>query len=107
MMHEHLSEEELSIKEKSFEEWVVQLMGTLATNRYARVKFYPYRTAKSFDELFVAERDSMRPLEYILAIKAGVTPDNRSIYEVYNGSQTYYIFCRDDICLVGKAIIKW
>ena len=107
MMHEEkLSEEELSVKESNFEEWVLNLMRTLATNHYSKVTFHSYRTARVFDEMFDADRDSMRPLEYILAIKADVNPDNHTVYEVYNGCQTFYIFCHDSLFRVGKTIRK-
>ena len=103
---EHLSEEELSAKENSFEEWVLELMRSLAINNYSSVIFYHYRTARVFDEMFDADRDSMRPLEYMLAIKAGVYPDNHTVYEVYNGCQTFYIWCTDSTFRVGKTIEK-
>ena len=107
MMREgKLSEEELSDKENGFEEWVLELMRALATNNYSRVTFYHYRTALVYDELFDADRDSMRPLEYMLAIKAGVNPDNHTVYEVYNGCQTFYIWCTDSTFRVGKTIKK-
>lgn len=106
MREEHLSKEELSVKENNVEEWALNLMGTLATNNYAKVTFHPYRTALVFDEMFDADRDSMRPLEYILAIKAGVHPDNHTVYEVYNGCQTFYIWCTDSLFRVGKSIKK-
>ena len=106
MREEKLSEEELSVKENNFEEWVLNLMGALATNHYSKVTFYPYRTALVQDAMFDADRDSMRPLEYMLAIKAGVNPDNHTVYEVYNGCQTFYIFCRDSLFRVGKTIKK-
>ena len=107
MMHEEkLSEEEISVKENNFEEWVLNLMRTLATNHYSKVTFHSYRTARVFDEMFDADRDSMRPLEYILAIKADVNPDNHTVYEVYNGCQTFYIWCTDGLFRVGKTIKK-
>lgn len=106
MRKEHLSEEELSIKEKDFEKWVLDIMGALATNHYSKVTFYPYRTALVFDEMFDADRNSMLPLEYMLAIKANVNPDNHTVYEVYNGCQTFYIFCHDRLFRVGKTIEK-
>ena len=106
MRKENLSEEELSAKENSFEEWVLELMRALATNNYSRVTFYHYRTALVYDELFDADRDSMRPLEYMLAIKAGVNPNNHTTYEVYNGCQTFYIWCTDSTFRVGKNIKK-
>ena len=47
MMHEeHISKEELSVKEKNFEEWVLNIMEALAANHYSKVTFYPYRTAQ-------------------------------------------------------------
>ena len=106
MREENISKEELSDKESKFEEWVLNLMGALATNHYAKVTFHPYRTARVFDEMFDADRDSMRPLEYMLAIKAGVSPDNHTVYEVYNGCQTFYIWCHDSLLRVGKTIDK-
>ena len=104
MTEEQLSKEEVSAKENSFEEWVLELMRTLAINNYSKVKFYPYRTAKVSDVMFDAERESIRPLEYMLAIKAGVNPDNHTVYEVYNGCQTYYVWCTDNLLRVGKTI---
>ncbi len=106
MREEHLSEEELSVKENNFEEWVLSLMGALDTNHYSKVTFHHYRTARVFDKMFDADRDSMRPLEYMLAIKAGVNPDNHTVYEVYNGCQTFYIWCTDSLFRVGKTIVK-
>lgn len=102
MREEHLSEEELSVKENNFEEWVLNLMNALATNHYSKVTIH--RTSRVFDEIFDADRDSMSPLEYILAIKAGVNPDNHTVYEVYNGCQTFYIWCNDRLLRVGKTI---
>lgn len=106
MAEEQLSKEEVSAKENSFEEWVIELMRTLATNNYSKVTFYPYRTARVYDEMFDADRDSMRPLEYMLAIKAGVNPDNHTVYEVYNGCQKFYIWCTDSLFRVGKTLSK-
>lgn len=106
MRMEHLSKEELSNKEKGFEKLVLDIMRALATNNYSRVTFYPYRTARVFDEMFDADRDSMCPLEYMLAIKAGVMPSNHTVYEVYNGCQTFYIFCSDSLFRIGKTIEK-
>lgn len=106
MREERLSEEALSAKESNFEEWVLNLMEELATNHYARVISYSYRTALVFDEMFDADRESMRPLEYILAIKAGVHPDNHTVYAVYNGGQTFYVWCTDSKVRVGKKIRK-
>ncbi len=106
MREEQLSKEELSAKESNFEEWVLNLMRALATNHYSKVTFHPYRTARVFDEMFDADRDSMLPLEYMLAIKAGVNPDNHTVYEVYNGCQTFYIWCHDSLFRVGKTIDK-
>ena len=106
MREEKISEEKLSAKENNFEKWVLDLMGALATNHYSKVTFYPYRTALVHDAMFDADRDSMRPLEYMLAIKAGVYPDNHTVYEVYNGCQTFYIFCHDSLFRVGKTIRK-
>ena len=104
MREEKLSEEELSVKENSFEECVLELMRALATNHYSEVTFHPYRTARVFDESFDADRESMRPLEYMLAIKAGVNPDNHTVYEVYDGCRTFYIWCHDSLFRVGKTI---
>ena len=81
-------------------------MRTLATSHCSKVTFYPYRTALVFDKMFEANRDSMSPLEYMLAIKAGVKPDNHTVYEVYDGRQTFYIFCHDGLFRVGKNIEK-
>jgi len=106
MRDEKLSEEELSAKKKEFEEWGLELMMALATNMYSKVTFYNYRTARVYDELFDADRDSMKPLEYILAIKADVCPDNHTVYEVYDGCQTFYIWCTDSMFRVGKTIKK-
>ena len=106
MREEQLSKEELFAKESNFEEWVLDLMGELATNHYSKVTFHHYRTARVFDEMFDADRDSMRPLEYMLAIKAGVNPDNHTVYEVYNGCQTFFIWCTDSLFRVGKTIKK-
>ncbi len=106
MREEHLSEEELSVKENNFEKWILNIMGALATNHYSKVTFHHYRTARVIDEIFDADRDSMCPLEYILAIKAGVNPDNHTVYEVYNGCQTFYIWCTDNLLRVGKTIVK-
>lgn len=109
MHREHLSEEELAVKEKDFEKWVFDIMSTLATNHYSKVTFYPYRTALVSDKMFDADRDSMLPLEYMLAIKADVKPDNHTVYEVYNAGQTFYIFCSDGLFRVGKTFkkIRW
>lgn len=107
MSKEHISEEELSIKEKSFEEFVLETMRSLATSptsHWSEVKFYSYRKARVFDEMFDADRGSMLPLEYLLAIKAGVEPDNHTVYEVYNGRYTVYVWCTDGLCRVGKRI---
>lgn len=106
MIEGSLSEKEVSDKESYFEEWVLEIMKALATNNYSKVKFYPYRTAKVSDVMFDAERESIRPLEYILAIKAGKKPDNHTVYEVYNGCQTYYVWCTDNLLRVGKTINK-
>lgn len=104
MIEGNLSEKEVSDKESYFEEWVLEIMKQLANNNNSRVKFYPYRTARVYDEMFDAERESIRPLEYMLAIKAGVNPDNHTVYEVYNGCQTYYVWCTDNLLRVGKTI---
>ena len=106
MREEHLSEEELSVKENNFEKWILNIMGALATYHYSKVTFHHYRTARVIDEIFDADRDSMCPLEYILAIKAGVNPDNHTVYEAYNGCQTFYIWCTDNLLRVGKTIVK-
>ena len=106
MIKEQLSKEELSAKEKNFEKWILDLMRTLATNYYSKVKFYPYRTARVFSAMFDAERESMLPMEYLLAIKANVQPDNHTVYEVYDGCQTFYIWCTDNLFRVGKKIEK-
>lgn len=103
---QHLSEEELSDKEKGFEKLVLDIMRELATNNYTKVTFYPYRTALVLDEIFDADRDSMCPLEYILAVKAGVNPDNHTVYELHKGCQTFYIFCSDQLFRIGKTIKK-
>ena len=106
MDKEDLSKEELSAKENNFEKWVLDLMRTLATNPYSKVTFYRYRTARVLDAIFDADRDSMSPLEYILAIKADVNLDNHTVYEVYDGYQTFYIWCTDSLFRVGKTIEK-
>lgn len=106
MCKKHLSQEDLSITENEFEEWVLNLMRTLASNSYSKVTFHHYRTARVFDEMFDADRQSMLPLEYILAVKAGVKPDNHTVYEVYDGCLTFYIWCTDSSLRVGKTIVK-
>lgn len=106
MEKEHLSKEALSDKEKNFENFVLDIMRELANNNFSRVTFYPYRTARVFDEMFDADRNSMRPLEYMLAIKAGVNPDNHTVYEVHYGSITFYIFCSDNLFRIGETINK-
>ena len=106
MRKEQFSKEELFTKKDRLEEWIAKLMEALAINRYSKVTFHPYRTARVFDEIFDAERDSMRPLEYMLAIKAGVIPDNHTVYEVYDGCHTYYVWCTDSKFRVGKTIVK-
>ena len=103
---ERISKEKLSDKEKDFDEFVLKLMRALAENSYSKVTFYPYRTAMVFDKMFDADRDYMCPLEYMLAIKAGVSPDNHTVYEVYNGFNTFYIFCSDQLLSIGKTIQK-
>ena len=106
MAEKHISEEELSERKKDFEEFVLETMRSLATNHWSEVKFYSYRSARVFDEMFDADRDSMLPLEYMLAIKAGVEPDNHTVYEVYNGRYVVYVWCTDGLCRVGKTIQK-
>ena len=101
-----LSDEELSAKKKSCEEWVIDLMESLANNPKSKVTFYPYRTASVYDELFDLKRESMLPLEYMLAVKAGVRTDNHTTYEVYDGCSTFYVFCHDDLFRIGKTIEK-
>ena len=103
---ENLSEEELSAKKQNLEEWILTVMAALATKHNSKVTFFPYRTASVFDTIFEATRDSMRPLEYMLAIKAGVNPENHTVYEVYDGCQTFYIFCHGNLVRVGKKIKK-
>ncbi len=106
MRKEHLSEEEISDKKKDFEKWALDIMKALATNNDSKVTFYPYRTALVFDKMFDADRNSMSPLEYMLAIKANAKPDNHTVYEVYAGRQTFYIFCSGNVFRVGKTIEK-
>lgn len=99
---EEIYQEDLT--EERIDERVLELMRALAENPYAKVKFYSYRTAFVYDPIFDAERESMLPLEYMLAIKAGVRPDNHTCYEVYNGCSTFYICCYDGLFRVGKTI---
>ena len=100
-------DEELSSTEKDFKEWILNTIENLARNHYAFVKFYQYRKAEvsSDDVLFEADGTSMKPLENILAIKAGVHPDNHTVYEVYNGCRTFYVWCHDGLFRVGTKII--
>ena len=65
MSEEKISKEQLSTKDNNFEKWVLNLMRVLAINQYSKVTFHHYRTAQVFDEIFDADRDSMRPLEYM------------------------------------------
>ena len=107
MSKNNLTKEQLSAQEKEHEKWVLNLMRDMATNQYCTVKFYPYRQAQVYDRVFEATRDSMLPLEYMLAVKAGVRPDNHTVYEIlFAGCQTFYIWFTDDQCFVGKAIAK-
>ena len=99
--------EELSSREDEFKEWIFNTIDNLARNQYSYVKFYQYRTASvsSKDVLFEADLNSMKPLESILAIKAGVHTDNHTVYEVYNGCKTVYVWCHDELFRVGTTII--
>lgn len=106
MREKNLSEEELSVKERGFEEWVLNVMREMATNNRLEVKFNSYRTARVYDALFDAERESMRPLEYMLAIKADARPDNHTVYEIRISSVDYYIWFHDDLCRIGKTIVR-
>lgn len=106
MRKEKLSKEELSEKEKDFKEFALEAMRSLANNMYSEVKFYSCRKARVSDGIFDAERKSMRPLEYMLAIKAGVCPDNHIVYEVHNDCDTFYVWCTDDVCRVGKKLVE-
>lgn len=103
--YRHNAEEVAMAKEK-FEAMMADLMRKLSTNRYAKVTFYPYRTARVYDALFDADRNSIRELEYFLAVKSGVQPDNHTTYEVYDGCQKIYIWCHDNLFRVGKTIEK-
>lgn len=98
--------EETSSKEKDFREWILNTIDNLARNHYSYVKFYPYNTVavSEKDVIFEADRYSMLPMEYTLAIKAGVKPDNHTLYEVYNGCKTVYVWCHDGVFRVGSAI---
>ncbi len=98
------SEEEFSAKKKYFEEWVLDLMSALTTNSYSKVTFYPNRNVIINGLMFDADRNSMLPLEYMLAIKAGVKPDNHTVYEVFDGCKRYGIKCHDGHFQVGTII---
>ena len=99
--------EELSSKENDFKEWIFNTLEQLARNNYSYVKFYSYRTAEvsSEDVLFEADRTSLLPLEYTLAIKARVHPGNHTVYEVYNGCRTFYVWCHDELFTIGTTIL--
>lgn len=107
MDEEQLSQEELSAKEKELEKWVRSFMGELTTPNYLRVEFHPYRTKSVSDEIFDADRESMFPLEYMLAIKAGVNPFNHTCYEVEFGREKIYFMCQDNLFRVGRKILPW
>ncbi len=104
---EGLTKEELSKKERDLENLMEETIYRLADNRYSKVTFYPYRTARVVDKvMFDADRDSCRLIESVLAIKAGAIPDNHTAYEVYNGCSTFYVWCHDGLFRVGKDIAK-
>lgn len=99
-----LSEEQLIKKEEELVRWIRNFMGFL-TNRNVQVKFYPYRSAFVYDEMFDADRESLKSLEYMLAIKAGVETDNHTCYKVWiDGGKTYYVLCHDNIIRIGETL---
>ena len=88
------------------EEETLELMRTLAENRYAKVKAFHFRTAYSYDMYCDLDRKSMLPLEYMLAIKAGAHhyPDDCIVYEVFDGCKTFYVLCSGERFTVSKSI---
>lgn len=59
-------------------------MPDTADHPYLRgtVKQYPYRTAHVRDVTFDTPRDGLHALEQMLALAAGVTVDNHTVYEI-------------------------
>ena len=102
---ENISYDDLMLRQQKIEEWLDLFMETIATNPYCKVKFKSYNKDNYvYDKIFDAERTSISFFEYLLAVKANAIPDNYTVYEVFDGSKTYYVWCKDNLIRVGRKM---
>ena len=69
------------------------------------VKCHSYRTARPLNAIGDFPRDMMADTERELAEKAGVYPDNHTVYEIVDYmDRTFYLWFHDSICRIATHI---
>lgn len=74
---------------------------------FAKVKFYPYRSARVDGIFFEIDRDceAARKFENELAKRAGRNIDNHTAYAIINTSgKTLYVRCSDSCMAFGSEL---
>lgn len=75
----------------------------------SKVTFHPYRTARVFNRFLSIERksDVGKELETTLAKKAGVNPDNHTVYSIQlKNEQEVHVWCDDSKIMFGLELKK-